>query len=61
MKIKIILLTLLLIVMIGCIPAQEQENIVEHLFACKESNHSPFGKPTFISMATEDIDKKFEL
>ena len=40
---------------------EEQENIVEHLFACKESNHSPFGKPTFISMETKDIDKKFEL
>lgn len=40
---------------------EEQENIVEHLFACKEPNHSPFGKPTFISMDLNDIDKKFEL
>ncbi len=39
----------------------EQENIVENLFACKEANHSPFGKPTHISMNIEDIDKKFEL
>ena len=40
---------------------EEQENIVENLFACKEPNHSPFGKPTFITMDTGDIDKKFEL
>ncbi|AOW19978.1 DNA mismatch repair endonuclease MutL [Urechidicola croceus] len=38
---------------------KEQESIVEQLFLCKEPNHSPFGKPTFISMELEEIDKKF--
>ena len=40
---------------------EEQENIVEGLFSCKEPNHSPYGRPTFISMELNDIDKKFEL
>lgn len=39
----------------------EQENIVEKLFSCKEPNHSPFGKPTYISMDIDYIDKKFEI
>jgi len=39
----------------------EQETIVEGLFSCKEPNHSPFGKPTHISMDIEEIDKKFDL
>lgn len=39
----------------------EQETIVEGLFSCKEPNHSPFGKPTHISMNIEEIDKKFDL
>lgn len=40
---------------------KEQENIVNSLFACKEADVSPFGKPTFITMSVEDIDKKFAL
>ena len=40
---------------------EEQENIVERLFSCKEPNHSPYGKPTFISIDIQDIDKKFGL
>jgi len=39
----------------------EQETIVEGLFTCKEPNHSPYGKPTYIAMDIEEIDKKFEL
>jgi DNA mismatch repair protein MutL len=39
----------------------DQENLAQNLFSCKEPNHSPFGKPTFISMYLNDIDKKFEL
>ena len=37
----------------------EQEDIVGRLFSCKEPNHSPYGKPTFISMEINEIDKKF--
>lgn len=40
---------------------KEQANIVDSLFACKESSLSPFLKPTFITMRVEDIDKKFML
>ena len=40
---------------------EEQEDLLGRLFACKEPNHSPFGKPTFISMEVNEIDKKFGL
>lgn len=40
---------------------EEQENIVNSLFACKEPSVSPFMKPTFITMRVEDIEKKFAL
>jgi len=40
---------------------EEQENLVERLFLCKEPNHSPNGKPTFISMELNEIDKRFGL
>lgn len=40
---------------------KEQENLVNGLFACKDANNSPFGKPTFITLRVEDIDKKFTL
>ena len=40
---------------------EEQENIVERLFSCKEPNHSPYGKPTFITIDIQEIDKKFGL
>lgn len=40
---------------------EEQENMVNSLFACKEPSVSPFLKPTFITMRVEDIDKKFTL
>ncbi|MTG99027.1 MULTISPECIES: DNA mismatch repair endonuclease MutL [Myroides] len=40
---------------------EEQENIVNTLFACKEPDVSPFRKPTFITMKVEDIEKKFSL
>lgn len=40
---------------------EEQENIVNSLFACQEPNVSPFMKPTFIMMKVEDIEKKFML
>lgn len=40
---------------------QEQENIVNNLFACKEQNLSPFQKPTFITISVEDLDKKFSI
>jgi len=37
----------------------ELENIVNGLFACKEPNVSPFQKPIFITLTTEELDKKF--
>lgn len=37
----------------------EQEHMVNSLFACKEPNMSPTNRPTFITMAVEDIEKKF--
>ena len=39
----------------------EQVNIVNNLFACKETMVSPFQKPTFITISAEDLDKKFTL
>ncbi len=38
---------------------KEQEHIVNSLFGCENSQTSPFGKTTFITMKVEDIDKKF--
>jgi DNA mismatch repair protein MutL len=37
----------------------ELENIVNSLFACKEPNVSPFNKPIFITLTSEDLDKRF--
>ncbi|WP_426429749.1 DNA mismatch repair endonuclease MutL [Winogradskyella sp. HB-48] len=37
----------------------EQEHLVNSLFACKEPNVSPSNRPTFITMSTDDIEKKF--
>lgn len=39
----------------------EQEHIVNSLFACKEPAVSPFGKPTFITLSVDEIDKKFSI
>lgn len=38
---------------------QEQEHLVNKLFACKEPNVSPVNKPTFITMTLEELDRKF--
>lgn len=40
---------------------KEQENLLDGLFACKEPDVSPFGKPTFLTMRVEDLDKKFSV
>jgi DNA mismatch repair protein MutL len=40
---------------------REQENLVNNLFACKETSVSPFNKPTFITLSVEDLDKKFSV
>ena len=37
----------------------EQEHLVNSLFACKEPNVSPTNRLTFITMAVDDIEKKF--
>jgi len=39
---------------------KEQENILEQLFSCKEPNHSPFGKKTFITLSLDEIQLKFD-
>jgi len=38
---------------------EEQEHLVNSLFACKEPNVSPNNKATFITMSVEELDKKF--
>jgi DNA mismatch repair protein MutL len=37
----------------------EQEHLVNKLFACKEPNVSPTNRVTFVTMTVDDIDKKF--
>ncbi|MDB9720902.1 DNA mismatch repair endonuclease MutL [Winogradskyella sp.] len=39
--------------------SNEQEHMVNSLFACKEPNVSPANRPTFVTMAAADIEKKF--
>lgn len=43
------------------ITTEEQENLVNSLFACKEPKLSPFNKTTFVILSTDEIDKKFTL
>ena len=38
----------------------EQEELLERLFSCKEPNHSPYGKNTFITLPLEEIQLKFD-
>ncbi len=37
----------------------EQEHLVNKLFACKEPNVTPTNKTTFITMSVDELDKKF--
>ena len=37
----------------------EQQNMVNSLFACKESTLSPFNRPVFITLTVDELDKKF--
>jgi DNA mismatch repair protein MutL len=37
----------------------EQEHLVNKLFACKEPNVSPNNRTTFITMSVDELDKKF--
>ena len=39
---------------------EEQEHLVNSLFACKEPNTTPSNKQTFITLTNEDLDKKFK-
>ena len=39
--------------------AADQQNIVNTLFACKESSLSPYNKPIFITLTVDELDKKF--
>ncbi len=38
---------------------EEQEHLVNKLFACKEPNVSPTNRVTFITMSVDELDKKF--
>ncbi len=38
---------------------QEQEEILQQLFSCKEPNHSPYGKNTFVTLPLDEIELKF--
>lgn len=40
--------------------AEEQEHIVNSLFACKEPSITPSNTPTFITLSSNDLDKKFK-
>ncbi|WP_370478581.1 DNA mismatch repair endonuclease MutL [Tamlana flava] len=37
----------------------EQEHLVNKLFACKEPNMSPTNRTTFVTMSVDELDKKF--
>ena len=37
----------------------EQEHLVNKLFACKEPNISPTNRSTFITLSVDELDKKF--
>lgn len=37
----------------------EQQNIVNSLFACKETSLTPYNKPIFITLTVDELDKKF--
>ena len=39
---------------------REQEELLGLLFSCKEPNHSPFGKKTFITLSIDEIQLKFD-
>jgi DNA mismatch repair protein MutL len=39
--------------------SEEQEHLLNSLFACKEPNMSPTNKTTFITLGVDDIEKKF--
>jgi len=39
---------------------REQEELLGKLFTCKEPNHSPFGKKTFINLSLDEIQLKFD-
>lgn len=39
--------------------AVEQEHLVNSLFACKEPSVSPNNKPTFVTLALDELEKKF--
>ncbi|WP_142783737.1 DNA mismatch repair endonuclease MutL [Changchengzhania lutea] len=38
---------------------EEQEHLVNKLFACKEPNTSPTNRTTFVTMSVDELDKKF--
>lgn len=38
---------------------QEQQHMVNSLFACKESSLTPYNRPIFITLTVDELDKKF--
>ncbi len=40
--------------------SKEQEEILGKLFTCKDINHSPYGKKTFITISLDEVQLKFD-
>ena len=39
--------------------AEEQQQLIDDLFACKETQLSPFNRQIFVSLDKEELEKKF--
>jgi len=40
--------------------SREQEELLGQLFTCKDPNHSPFGKKTYVDLSLDEIQLKFD-
>ena len=38
---------------------EEQQQLINDLFACKEAQLSPFNRQIFVSLTKEELEKKF--
>ena len=38
---------------------EEQQRLLDDLFACKETQVSPFNRQIFVTLTQEELDKKF--
>ena len=37
----------------------EMQSLLDQLFTCEQPGHAPDGKPTFVMMTLEELDKRF--